>query len=115
MSQRTEQVAAKLKKTLGEIFTRDLELPEDHLVTISRIDVPPDLKTAKVYISILPYDSSEEIMVLLQRKRVMLQQEASKRLEMKFSPVLEFIHDKQPEEASVIERLIDEEVGLFDL
>ena len=115
MSQRTEQVEATLKKILGEIFTRDVEFPEDHLATITRVEVAPDLKNAKVYISVLPYDSGEDVLTMLQGQRSRIQKEAHAHLTMKFSPVFEFILDDQGEKADVIERLIDQEVELFDL
>lgn len=115
MSQRTEQVESTLKKILGEVMTREVELPMDHLVTVSRVEVNPDLKNAKVYLSILPFESAHEVMPMLRKQKNHIQQEVHKRLEMKFSPVLDFVLDTKAEEASEMERLIDEEMNLFDL
>jgi len=115
MSQRTEQVAATLQKILGEVMTREVELPMDHLVTISRIDVNPDLKNAKVYLSILPFESAHDVMPIIRKQKNHIQQEVHKNIEMKYSPVLEFILDTKPEEADEMERLIDKEMELFDL
>jgi ribosome-binding factor A len=115
MSIRTEQVESNLQKILGELFIRDVELPQDHLATISRVSVSPDLKTAKVFVSVLPFDSSEEVMAMLKSQKSQIQKEAHEQLSMKFSPVLEFVLDTKQEEASEIEKLIDEEVGLFDV
>lgn len=114
MSQRLEQVEANLKKIIGEIFTREVEFPQDHLASITNVVVSPDLKHAKIYISVLPFDSSEEVLAMLQSQRSRIQKSAHEQLTMKFSPIFEFFLDDQEEKADEIERLIDQEVGLFD-
>ena len=113
MSKRTEQVSANLQRLLGEIINRDIELPEDHLVTITRVEVTADLQNAKVFVSVLPFDSADEIIRLLQNKQGRIQKELHSQLTMKFSPKLSFLFDQQEEKAAEIERLIDEEVAKF--
>ena len=115
MSQRTEQVESTLKKIVAELLTKEVELPQDHLVTVTRVTVAPDLKNATIFVSVLPFDSAYEVMPLLDKHRHTIQQEAVKQMTMKNSPVFKFQLDTKPEEASEIERLIDEEMGLFDL
>lgn len=115
MSQRTEQVEATLKKIVAELLNKEIELPQDHLVTVTRVSVSPDLKNAKIFVSVLPFDSAEDIMPLLDKHRHTIQQEAVKQMTMKQSPVMKFVLDTKPEEASEIERLIDEEMNLFDI
>lgn len=115
MSQRTEQVEANLQKIIAEIISRDIELPQDHLVTVTRVSIAPDLKNATIFVSILPFDSAQDVLPLLDRQRTMIQQEMAKHVEMKSTPVLRFQLDKTNEEASEMERLIDAEMGLFDL
>ncbi len=113
MSQRTEQVASVIKQRLGELISREVELPLDHLATITRVEVTPDLKEANVFISVLPFDSSEEILGLLNEQRGRLQKMLHEDMTMKFSPKLNLLQDTQPEQASEIERLIDEELSMF--
>lgn len=115
MTKRTDQVSANMQRLLGEIINRDIELPEDHLVTVTGIDVNPDLKNAKVHVSVLPFDSRHEIMNLLGAKQGRIQKELHAQLTMKFSPKLTFVLDEKEEKASEIERLIDEEVAKFSL
>lgn len=110
MSQRTDQVESQIQRLLGEILNREIELPDNHLATVARISISPDLKNARVFISILPFDSSPRIIKIFQKNKGIIQKELHSRLTMKFSPKLEFLLDTQAEYADKIEQLIDEEM-----
>lgn len=110
MSQRTDQVESQIQRLLGEVLNREIELPEGHLATVTRVSITRDLKNARVFVSVLPFDSSDSVMKILQNNRGMIQKELHSQLTMKFSPKLEFLLDKQAEYADQIERLIDEEM-----
>lgn len=110
MTQRTDQVESQIQRILGAVLNREIELPEGHLATITRVLINPDLKNAKVFISVLPFANSNSVMKILKNNRGMIQKELHSQLTMKFSPKLEFLLDKQPEYADQIEKLIDEEM-----
>jgi len=61
MSKRTEQVAATLQEQLG-LQMNKLELP--FLTTISKVEVTPDLKHAKVWITVFSDKEADENKVL---------------------------------------------------
>ena len=110
MSIRTEQVSANLQKILGEIFSRDIEWPTDTMGTISRIEVPGDLKTANIFVSVLPYDRSQDVINFLNNQKKDIQKQMSKKLSMKFSPRLRFQVEHSTEYADRIDRaLLDDE------
>ncbi len=109
MSIRTEQVEATIHQHLGEIFAREVEVPEGTLATIANISVPPDLKRAVVSISVLPFDKSKSVLKKLKGQRGHIQKELHKRLVMKSNPVLEFRLDTTEEHASKLEALMDTE------
>jgi len=54
MSKRCEQVSSELQHQLSKLINREVELPPGCMVTILRIIVSPDLKIAKIFISVLP-------------------------------------------------------------
>lgn len=110
MSQRTDQVAERIHRLVGDAFQRELEFPEGVLPTISRVEITPDLKRANIYITVLPFARSEEVMAYLVRQRKPIQKQVHKQLTMKFVPELYFVSDSQTEHASNIERLLDEEL-----
>lgn len=109
MTRRTEQVAERLHRLVGDAFERELEFPEGVLPTIMRVDVEPDLKRANVHITVLPFDRSQEVLTYIIRNRKRIQQIVNKELTMKFSPELYFVTENTTETASEIERLIDQE------
>ncbi len=110
MSQRTDQVAERIHRLVGDAFQRELEFPEGVLPTISRVEITPDLKRANIYITVLPFARSEEVMAYLVRQRKPIQKQVHQKLTMKFVPELYFVSDSQTEHASNIERLLDEEL-----
>lgn len=94
---------------LGDVFSRSLEFPEGTLPTISRVEIPTDLKTANVYVSVLPFSESERVLGYLIRNRSRIQQAVNKGLVMKSSPKLHFQLDTQEEHASKIDQIIEQE------
>lgn len=109
MSQRTEQVSSQIQQLLGEIINREVELPQNHLATVSRVIVTPDLRKADVHISVLPFESSQQVVNVLKNNKGVIQKELNSNIEMKFSPKLEFFVDEQQEYAEQIDRLIEED------
>ena len=108
MSQRTEQVESLIRKQLGEIFSRELELP-DALATITKVTVTPDLRLSTVFISVLPFAQSKSVLKKLQTKRSHLQQQLTKVMTMKFCPKLKFVLDDIPEYVGKLEEIFHEE------
>ena len=60
MTQRTEQVAATLKKAIQDVIVRGLSDPRAKgLITVTRVEVSPDLADATVFCSVVPHDQEE--------------------------------------------------------
>jgi ribosome-binding factor A len=53
LSRRTERIAEQLRDEIARILRREVEDPRVHLVTLTRIDVSPDLANATVHWSTL--------------------------------------------------------------
>lgn len=107
MSIRTEQVESMIQQHLGEVFSREVELPEGTLATIASVSVPPDLKRAIVSISVLPFDKSKAVLKRLKGQKGHIQKELHKMMVMKSSPKLEFKIDTTQEHVSQLEELMD--------
>ena len=54
MSERMPKVDELIAQQLGQIIASDIELPSGVIVTITRVKSSPDLRHAKVYLSVLP-------------------------------------------------------------
>ena len=107
MSIRTEQVASLLQHIIGEVFSRDIEFPDGVMATISRVEVPADLKTANVFVTALPDDRANDVKAVLNNERKFIQKAVAKEMTMKFTPRLKFLIDHQLEQISKLEELMD--------
>jgi ribosome-binding factor A len=92
-TRRTVRVAEVLRKELSACMSHSLDL-EGMLITISSIDLPPDMKQAFIYVSTLnPEVEQEPALKLLNRNRAHWQSIIGRRLGLKFTPQLHFRFD----------------------
>jgi ribosome-binding factor A len=113
MNNRLARVCEVLKRELGMIIRRELEF-ENTLVTVSGVDITPDLKQAHVFVSALGSPAGRrKAMESLEEHRVMFQTELSRRVHIKHTPHLHFRLDEAIERGSRIITLMDE-LGLTE-
>lgn len=104
MSRRTEKVESLLQHEVGQ-FIMQLELPA--LTTISKVEVTPDLKWCKVWVTIMgDKDQQQEVLDILITNLKELQSSLIDKLTMKFIPRIKFVIDHAEEYASHIDELI---------
>ncbi|MDP4007306.1 MAG: 30S ribosome-binding factor RbfA [bacterium] len=107
MTERIPQVNELLQQELGTILLRELDFPENTLVTLTRVDASPNLQQAKIYISVMPEEKAKEVFQLLQKKVYEIQQLLNKRLNMRPVPRIEWVLETKTAEAQVIEEILD--------
>ena len=108
MSQRTRRVSEIMHRELSTIIQRELTFPVP-LVTVSAVDVTPDLKNAHVYVSIIGEKNKQEtVLDILEKNRGFLQSEMSKRVIIKNTPRLYFHFDVGVERGSRVINILDE-------
>lgn len=104
MSRRTEKVASLLQQEIGE-YLLQLELPA--LTTISKVEVTPDLKWCKIWITVMGDEKKQaEVLENLRSKLYDLQGELNRKLTMKFVPRVKFVIDHGEEYAAKINELL---------
>lgn len=107
MSQRVLRVRELIKRELSNLLSRDFEFG-GVLVTVTDVDLTPDLKQAHVYIGILgALANPEDILAQLNERRGYLQGKVAKRVVLKFTPRLSFHHDTSVERGTNVVSLID--------
>ena len=108
MKHRIERVCEVLKRELGLVMVRELTFPSP-LVTVSGVDVTPDLKQAHVFISALGTPGERRrTMVMLEDRRAMLQKELAGRVAIKYTPHLYFHLDDSIERGTRVLGILDE-------
>jgi ribosome-binding factor A len=101
VTRRTEQVNDLIRAELAELIRDEVNDPRmKGLVTVTRVDVSPDMRRARAYISVLGSDEDRaSTMTALQSARPYLRREVGHRTRMKFIPDLSFVSDTSMEEA----------------
>lgn len=108
MSQRIERINELVRQELGGFIMREIELPENSLVTITRVETTPDMKNAKIYVTILPDNLRGTILELLKKNSRHLHELIKEKLEIKIIPNFNFLIDDQEVYATKIDRILDE-------
>jgi len=99
------QLNEKIQRTMAEIFQRELEIPLDMFISISRVQCANDLKTAKVFLSIFPFAKAPDGMRFIISKRKLLRNFLGQKLNMKYTPELKFFNDKTEEQADEVNEI----------
>ena len=105
---RSERVGQNLRKEISDIIMNRVKDPRLGFLTITSVETSSDLKSARVYVSILKESEREESMEALGAASSFIRHELSKRVRMKVIPALNFILDTSPEYADKMNRMIKE-------
>lgn len=104
MSVRQEKVAGLVQEILGKIFLREVSASELSLVTITKTKLSPDLKIAKVYISVYDKDKRDEALEYIKSKKGHIRSELAREANLRYTPELHFYID---DSLDYVERMND--------
>jgi|SRR3989344_5589332 len=93
MSRRTEQVGELLTREINQILLRYFEPPLGCLITISKTEATPDLKQAKVFVSVLPEKMTGTALSALRKQTGHVQHLLNNRLHMRNIPKIDWVFD----------------------
>src|SRR5262245_9178052 len=124
MTRRIEKVADLLQTEIADLLRREVKHPAltDVLISITRVEVSPDLATARVHVSVMtqlnadgdvtsPSDVAgveKDAMAALERTEPFLHHELMKRLRMRTVPRMKFLVDHSIAEGARITDLLRE-------
>jgi ribosome-binding factor A len=107
MSIRTERVASVIKERIAEILIHDYNNPAYGFVTVTDVKMSPDLKIAKVYLSVFGSEAVQsKAMKMFESEKQHIRGLVASHVQLKFAPALQFYLDRTLEEADKINRLI---------
>ncbi len=104
---RMPKVNTLLQKNLSEIIAKHLELSSEALVTVKRVKCSADLKKATVFVSVLPFDKTEEVLSELINNRHNLKKFLGRKIKIKYTPELNFRLDKSEKMAEEVFETLD--------
>ena len=109
MSQRTERVDELLRQEIGAIIARDVADPRVGFVTITEVETTPDLRHAKVWVSVIGQPAERDAAVAALRHAMpFIRHELGKRLRIKRIPDLHVHLDETAERGTRILQLLAE-------
>jgi ribosome-binding factor A len=109
---RNRKIEAELQRALAEIIAREVKDPRVGNVTISAVDMAPDMRTARVYFT--PFASPhpvEEVRAGLTRAAGFLRGAVTRRLGLRYAPRLQFVFDDAFDKAAALNGLINQAVA----
>ena len=113
-TRRQEKVARIVKEAVSDAISNHLSDPRiEGLVSVTKVDVAADMRSAEVYISVLGKDeaSQNKTFNAITHAGKRIQALLAGRMQSKFCPVLHFRNDENFKKTLETMRLIDEAVG----
>lgn len=107
MAGRMEKVDELIAQQLGQIIASEVEMPQGSIVTITNVKTSPDLKHAKVFLSVLPDENKREVMSLLINNAYEFQKILNDKVTLRSVPKLRFQIDESGQKAAELEALLD--------
>ena len=106
---RMKRINEQVKRELSDLIRKYLPVEDHGLISVTEVDVSKDLKNANVYISAIHItpDKMKGIISSLEKIRVHLQHELSRKVVMKYTPHLTFKKDLGIERGQYMVDLLD--------
>jgi ribosome-binding factor A len=109
---RMRRINEVLREVIGAAIATDLGDPRIGFVTVTSVETSPDLRSAKVHVSVLGSESEREAALAgLRSSHGVLQAKIAAETRMKRTPTLSFHYDDTVEKGMRISQLLDEGTG----
>ncbi len=96
-----------IQREIADLLRHEVRDPRVGMVTLTSVDVAPDLSHAKVFFTLLNTEKKAETTRALQRAAGFLRSQLSHRMSMYTTPELRFVYDESVERGDRLSRLID--------
>jgi ribosome-binding factor A len=109
MSRRTEKVNDLVQSVVADLLRRRVKDPAlaDAIVSLTRVEVSPDLSTARVHVSVLGDEAEQDsVLQALERTEPFLHREMARELHMRRVPRLTFLADHSLEDGDRITQMM---------
>jgi ribosome-binding factor A len=107
-SNRAQKVAGTLKKRISRIIQTELRDPRIGFVTITTVDVTPDLRYVKVYFTVLGGEKEKKNAIAgLKHAAGFIRQLVAKDIQLRFAPEIVFKFDETYEQQQYVDELLE--------
>ena len=106
---RLGRINEELMKAISNIITYELKNPDvTGMISVTRCKVTPDLKYAKVYVSLLNSKNVEKTMQGLKNSAGFIRSQVAKTINLRITPELVFEYDDSIEHGEKIDNILKE-------
>ena len=106
---RADRIGGQVQKELSDLLQKEIRDPRLDFVTIIRVSMTDDLRSARIYFSVAEGEQ-RKISALAGFKSAVgyLRRKLSRRLEVRHMPELEFLYDESFDRATKINKVLNE-------
>jgi len=109
MTRRTQQMGEFLREEVIDIIRSEIDDPRLGFWTVTRVEVPSDLRTARIYVSVLGTDAERKVTIAALRGAAgFIRGHLKPRMRTRIIPDLDFRDDDSMEYAEEIDRTLRE-------
>ena len=108
-SRRVLKAAQAIREVVSMAIIADLKDPRITDVTVTFVEVSPDLRMAKVNVSVMGDETKQKLCLHgLQNSAGYLQQKVGRRIDTKYTPRITFVLDKGMQNSMIVTKILDE-------
>ncbi len=105
---RPQRLGDLIQREVSDLIRLELRDPRVGMITITSVDVSPDMSHARLFFTMLEKDKLEDTLHGLKRSAGFLRSQLARRIKMYTTPELRFEYDESVERGDRLSRLIDE-------
>ena len=109
MSRRTERLSEEIREEVALLIASELKDPRIGFVTVTRVEVTPDLRTARIYVGVLGTEKQRTTSLAgLKQGAGFLRRALGRTLRLRYTPELLFLYDEGLEASDRVAKLLAE-------
>ena len=107
-SQRLTRINEEIRREIAEFVRSEIKDPsvQDAMISVVAVDTTNDLKTAKVYISVLQENKKQDVMAALTKAQGYIRREVARRINLRNTPEFLFRLDESIERGMQMSKMI---------
>ncbi|MCJ7580591.1 MAG: 30S ribosome-binding factor RbfA [Candidatus Aminicenantes bacterium] len=107
-SRRQKKVASLIKETLSQFLIESLQDSASSLITISKVNMTSDLKTAHVFLTYIGQEIDKSILKTLEIRKGYLRKYIASKTKLKYNPMLIFSLDSTRDYEENIDKILEQ-------
>ena len=108
-SRRVLKAAEAIREVVGMAILTDLRDPRIQDVTVTFVEVSPDMRNAKVHVSVMGDDKKQQLSLRgLESSAGFLQKKVGNRIETRYVPKIKFVLDQGVKNAIEVARILND-------